>query len=350
MLELLGDSGAATVAGLAGGVVLGLAARMGRFCTLGAIEDLLYGGCDLRARMWGVAIAVAVLASFGLVAIGALDPEQTVYLSVAWFPMASITGGLLFGYGMALAGNCGFGALARAGGGDLRAFVILLVMGLAAYATMSGPLAWARVLTFPPVPPSVAPGIAHGIAAVTGLWVPAIGLVLGAGLLIAAIAPSRMRAAPASIGWGALVGLSVACGWAATQWIADTGFDGRPVVSHSFAAPIGETMLYAMTATGRSLSFGVGSVAGVLIGSFLGSLARGQFRWEACEDPRELGRQLAGASLMGVGAVLAVGCSVGQGLSAFSVLAWSAPVTLAAIVAGAAFGLRQLIAGFTPAE
>jgi len=74
---------------------------------------------------------------------------------------------------------------------------------------------------------------------------------------------------------------------------------------------------------------------------------KGHFRWEACEDPRELRRQVLGAVLMGFGAVLALGCTIGQGISAFSVLAYSAPLTLAAILAGAAFGLRQLITGFS---
>ncbi|GLT12142.1 hypothetical protein GCM10007928_43750 [Sulfitobacter porphyrae] len=75
---------------------------------------------------------------------------------------------------------------------------------------------------------------------------------------------------------------------------------------------------------------------------------KGHFRWEACDDPRELGRQILGAALMGFGAVITVGCSVGQGLSAFSVLAYSAPLTLACIMAGVAVGLRQLILGFAP--
>jgi hypothetical protein len=52
---------------------------------------------------------------------------------------------------------------------------------------------------------------------------------------------------------------------------------------------------------------------------------------------------------MGVGAILAVGCSVGQGISAFSVLAYSAPVPFVAIFLGAAIGLKQLITGFAPA-
>jgi len=107
-------------------------------------------------------------------------------------------------------------------------------------------------------------------------------------------------------------------------------------------------MLYLMTSSGNSISFGTGSVIGVLIGALAGSLYKGHFRWESCDDPRELRRQILGAALMGIGAVVAVGCSVGQGLSAFSVLSYSAPLTLLCIMIGAALGLRQLILGFAP--
>jgi len=103
-----------------------------------------------------------------------------------------------------------------------------------------------------------------------------------------------------------------------------------------------------MTSSGNNLNFGVGSVLGVLMGAFIGSLIKGHFRWEACEDPRELKRQILGAALMGVGAVVAFGCTIGQGVSAFSVLFYGAPVALLSIIAGAAIGLRQLITGFVP--
>lgn len=120
-----------------------------------------------------------------------------------------------------------------------------------------------------------------------------------------------------------------------------------PVNSHTFTSPLGETLLYLMTSSGGGLSFGVGSVAGVLIGAFIGSLIKGHFRWEACEDPRELTRQVLGAILMGFGAALAMGCTIGQGISAFSLLTLNAPLVFAAIFAGAALGLRQLITGLS---
>ena len=337
--------------GLIGGLALGLAARLGQFCTLGAIETAVYGDDQRRLRLWGIVVGVAIFGTQLAARQGLIDLPQTMYHQFAWNPLASIFGGLLFGYGMAMAGNCGFGALARLGGGDLRSFVIVLVMGIAALATISGPLAYLRVLAFPTRPAEGAlPGIAQSLGAWTGQSVTMIGLAIGALVILVALSSARFRAAPAMIFWGALPGLAVVSAWWGTQWMASTGFEGTPVVAHTFAAPLGEAILYSMTASGRSLSFGVGSVVGVWIGAFAGSLIKGHFRWEACEDPRELRRQILGAALMGVGAVVAIGCSIGQGLSAFSVLAWSAPVTVLAIIAGAALGLRQLIEGFAPAE
>ena len=139
-------------------------------------------------------------------------------------------------------------------------------------------------------------------------------------------------------------------GWLGTYWIYSHGFEALPIVSHSYSEPVGETILFAMNGSVRPLSFGIGSVAGVWLGAFIGSMIKGHFRWEACEDPRELRRQILGAVIMGIGAVVALGCTVGQGITAFSLLAISAPVTLLAIFAGAALGLRQLIEGFQVAE
>jgi uncharacterized membrane protein YedE/YeeE len=351
MLDLLGEANTVALIGLLGGIALGLAARIGRFCTLGAIEDALYGSDDRRLRMWGIAIGSAIIGAHLAGAAGLFDMGRTAYLGQAWNPLGSIIGGLLFGYGMALAGNCGYGALARLGGGDLRSFVIVLVLGLSAYVFLSGPLAQARVWLFPV---DAAAGAPQGLGALLerslGLSPLLTGLVAGTALIALALGSARMRRSPRHIFWGAVVGLAVVSGWIGTHWVATTGFAAEPVQSHSFVTPIGDTLFYAMTASGNTLSFGVGSVLGVVLGAWLGSFSRGHFRWEACEDPRELRRQITGAALMGPGALIAMGCSIGQGVSAFSVLAFSAPVTFLAIVAGAALGLRQLIAGFAPAE
>jgi len=349
MDDMISDAGLVAMVGLFGGILLGLAARIGRFCTLGAIEDLYYGEKTLRLRMWGIAIGVSVVGTFGLSLTGLLDLQQTLYLGRSWNPLANIFGGLVFGYGMALAGNCGYGALARVGGGDLRSLLIVLIMGISAYVTLGGPLSSVRIWAFG-ITEDVAglATFAQSLAQISGSSVEISGIAIGMGILCLTLLNGNLRREPSYIFWGAIAGLAIVSGWAGTQWVASTGFDATNVVTHTFSAPIGETMLYAMTSSGNSISFGTGSVVGVIIGAFLGSLFKGHFRWEACDDPRELRRQILGAALMGIGAVVAVGCSVGQGLSAFSVLAFSAPVTLACIMAGAAIGLRQLILGFAP--
>lgn len=334
---------ASALLGLAIGLILGLASRIGRFCTLGALEDALYGGSFVRLRQWGVAIGVAMILNHLALSQGLIDTGGTLYLGQVWYPLGSVLGGLLFGYGMAMAGNCGFGALARLGGGDLRSLMIVLVMGMTAYATLSGPLAAWRVALMPQTaPPPSPPGIAQDLSRLGGApWIWGVGI--GALVLALALASRSARAAPAKMGWGAAVGAAVALAFVGTSWLAYTSFDAVPVVAPTFASPVGETMIWVMTASGQSLSFAVGCVSGVVVGALIGSVRKGHFRWEVCDDARELGRLIAGATMMGIGGVVAAGCSVGQGLSGLSLLAWSGPVTLAAICAGAALGLRRLI-------
>ncbi|MEQ3626793.1 MAG: YeeE/YedE family protein [Celeribacter sp.] len=346
MLTGISEPVLSALIGLGGGLLLGLAARLGRFCTLGAIEDALYGGTSLRLRAWGLAIALSVTGVFTLAAAGLLPLGDVFYLRPGWNPFAHLGGGLVFGYGMALAGTCGYGALARLGGGDLRAMVIVLVMGTAALATLIGPLAPLRVALFPPdlLPTTGATGLAQTAARLTGL--PALPLGAGAGLIASALLIRPLLRQPRVALGAVLVAGAVLSGWAGTAWLWQNGFDGIRPQSHTFAAPPGETLLWLMTGGLRPVGFGIGSVVGVVIGACIGCLRQRRFRWEACEDPRELRRQIAGAALMGAGAVVAQGCTIGQGISAASTLSYGAPLTLVGIGAGAALGLRQLIAGF----
>lgn len=350
MLDLIGEDMSMALIGLIGGVALGLAARIGRFCTLGAIEDLFYGGDTRRLRMWGVAIGVAAIICHAAALAGLLDLDGIFYLSNAFSPAAAIVGGLIFGYGMALAGSCGFGALARLGGGDMRSFVVVAVLGVASYAALSGPLAGWRVALFPvtPLAADQTAGIVQAMQATIPISAPLWGLILGGCLLGVSVWSKAVWAKPMGLFWGAIVGLAVSGGFIGTHWVSQTGFEAHMVQSHTFSAPVGETVLWIMMGSALPLSFGIGSVIGVLLGALIGSIRKGHFRWEACDDPRELRRQITGAGLMGIGAVIASGCTIGQGVSAFALLAYSAPVTLAAIFLGAYLGLRQLIEGGLP--
>lgn len=338
----------AALVGLGGGIVLGLAARLGDFCTLGALESAVYGRDQKRLRLWGIVLGTAIIGTQFGVLWGAIDLSSTLYHALAWNPLGSILGGLIFGYGMAMAGNCGFGALVRFGGGDLRSLVVVVVMGIFGFVALSGPLAPLRVAFFPQPEATGPQGILHDLTRLSGLPSTAVVLILGSGAIIWALSHAPLRARLDMIGWGITAGLAVVWCFAGTTWVQEASLGEVAVEGPSFTAPVGRTLIFLMTSTAGGITFSVGSVIGVLAGALLGSVLRGMFRWEACEDPRELGRQVGGAVLMGIGGVIAMGCSVGQGVTGFAALAWSGPVTLAAIGIGAMMGLRRLIEGYQP--
>ena len=338
----------AAVVGLVGGIVLGLAARLGDFCTLGALESAVYGQDQKRLRLWGIVLGVAILGTQLGALAGWINLSATFYHSIMWNPLASIVGGLIFGYGMAMAGNCGFGALVRFGGGDLRSLVVVVVMGIFGFIALSGPLAPLRVALFPQ-PAAIEPqGIIADLTGLTGIPPVAIIVLFAVGAFGWALSYAPLRQKPDMLGWGVAAGLAVVWCFAGTTWVDDQSLGAIGVEGPSFTAPVGRTLIFLMTSPAGGITFSVGAVVGVLLGALLGSTIRGLFRWEACEDPRELGRQVGGAALMGIGGVIAMGCSVGQGVTGFATLAWSGPVTLAAIAIGAIVGLRQLIGGFQP--
>lgn len=329
--------------GLGIGVLLGVCARLGDFCTMGALEKALLGRDFRRLHIWSLALGVAILSSHLADALGLADIGRTFYFSIAWNPIASIAGGLLFGYGMSMAGNCGFGALVRAGDGDIRSVLIVVVLGISTYATLAGPLAPLRVLIFPQRDQVGRHGMGEAWASLTGLDAVWLAMLSGAGLIVAGLWHPRVRGSLLTLICATGVGLTVALALIGTTFLADHSMGAIQVEGPSFTAPVGRTLLYVMTATGVLPSFSVGLVFGTLAGAVIGSLWRRSFRWEACDDPRELGRQLGGAIMMGIGGVVAMGCTIGQGLTATSLLAWSGPVTLAAITAGAWVGLQRLL-------
>ncbi|MRX51217.1 YeeE/YedE family protein [Paracoccus sp. S-4012] len=330
--------------GLLCGVLLGGASRVTDFCTLGALETAMLGRDFRRLHIWAVALGTAILATQIGVGMGLVNRGGTVYHAVIWNPVASISGGLVFGYGMALAGNCGFGAALRAGAGDIRSIILLGVIGVSAYATLSGPLAPIRAGLFPQWEQTSPNGMDVTFNALTGLPPALLGLALGAGLIWQGMRHPRLSGSLAAAGGAMGVGLAVALSLIGTSVLQDWSVSAIYVEGPSFTAPVGRSILYVMTATGTVPGYSVGMVFGTMLGAFLVCWLRGEFHWEACDDARELGRMLCGAVLMGVGGAVAIGCTIGQGLTATATLAWSGPVTLVAICAGAYVGLQRLVA------
>lgn len=333
-----------TLLGFALGILLGFVARRGRFCTLGAIEDAVYGGNMLRLRAWALATAVAIAGVHGLEALYALDLSRAIYTPARLEWGGALIGGLLFGLGMALAGTCGFGMLLRLGGGDLRALVVFLVMAVTAVMTMRGVTGLARLAVTTPLTAELGAAsqrlpdlVGRGGAAAP------IGLAVAVLLAAAALAHRGLWRGRAVLLTGAAIGLIIVAGWSATGVAGYDPFETRRIESFSFVAPLGETLLFLMLASGLRPDFPVGAVTGVIVGAFLAAHSAGEFRWEAPDDARELRRHVLGAFLMGLGGIAALGCTIGQGITGLSTLSLGSALAIGAIFLGARFGLYWLV-------
>ena len=127
--------------------LFGIIAQRTHFCTMGAISDIVNMRDWTRMRMWGMAVGVAMIGFYTLVAAGLIDPAKTLYASNRFIWLSAFVGGLLFGFGMVLASGCGSKTLVRMGGGNLKSVVVFVVMGVAAFVTLKGMTAVLRVAT-----------------------------------------------------------------------------------------------------------------------------------------------------------------------------------------------------------
>jgi uncharacterized membrane protein YedE/YeeE len=294
-------------------------------------------------RAFALALTVAIAASQALDAAGLIDLRRSLYAQASFAPLVVLSGGLLFGYGMVLANGCGARALVLLPGGNLRSFVVLVSLGIAAYATLSGLIAPLRLAASSIGTVSAAPDLpallaAGGISETTARL--ALGLGVASALTFLALRGAA-RGETRTLACGAAIGLAVAAGWYATGVLGADDFTPAPLASLTFVAPVGETIQYAMLATGMRPSFGVAVVAGVFAGAFVTALATGSARLEGFSDPQGMARSMAGGALMGIGGALALGCSIGQGLTGLSTLAPASFVAAAGILGGAWVALRR---------
>lgn len=337
--------------GFVGAMIFGAVANKTHFCTMGSISDWINIGTKNRFRAWMLAMAITLVGTQMMVALGWIDITESIYLGSNFNWAGYMVGGLIFGIGMTIGSGCGQRSLVRAGGGNLKSVVVLLVMGITAYTTLRGLFAPIRIelsaLTSIDLAEQGLPD--QGIATILSSWIGVdaqtillvLTLLIATGVLLFAFADRSYRKDFDNILAAFTIGFLVTGGWYVTGVIGNDEFEPVPIESLTFIAPSGNTINYVMTFTGATINFGIAVVLGVIAGSLLYAIATKSFRIETFASRGDLINHLVAGLLMGFGGVLAAGCTIGQGITGMSTLALGSLLALISIIAGSALTIKM---------
>lgn len=350
-MEELSNLHIVALLGFAIALVFGFVGNKTHYCSMGAISDAVNMGAKGRLGSWFFAIGIAIFGAQFLFIRGLVDLNASVYLSPDLYILSYVLGGVLFGIGMTLAAGCGQRNLVRLGGGNLKALVVVLVLGFTAYMTMRGLLAYVRLNWIYEINADLTAqgvndqSIFSYIGALFNLedttWIRKIGGFLVAfGFIFYAFKHREFRTSFNNVLAGLVIGGCVVAAWYVTGFIGQDDFDPVTPQGMAFIGPTGNTLSYLMTFTGAEINFGIAVALGMITGSFIYAVISGNFRIETFSNKSEMVSHLIGAVLMGFGGVLSFGCTVGQGITGMSTLAIGSILTLVSIIFGSALTMK----------
>ncbi len=347
------------------GLVMGYIVNKTNFCTMGAVSDLVNIGDSSRLKSWMLAAVVAVIGVNLSQLFGLFDISQSriPYTNSLFFWPRYILGGLLFGIGMTYASGCGNKILIRLGGGNLKSLIVLIIAGVMAYLMTRTDFygiifhSWMQ-----PISPDLAAfGINdQSLPSLLSFLLPMIeynilnvlfGLIIPLLIIFYFFKGGKFNNFDHILS-GIVVGLVVTLAWLLTggsmgqEWIETNNFLDNPypsvgVQSFTFINPMAETIVYVGNAANSYyLTFGVTALLSVIAGSFIYSITSSSFRVEWFASTDDFVRHLIGAVLIGIGGVLSLGCTIGQGVTGISTLALGSFITLASIILGAALTMK----------
>ncbi len=328
--------------GLFLGLVFGAVVQRSGFCMSAVVSNLVLMRDFRQFHAFLLAITIAVVGTHVLGISGLVDIGTSAYLSSSMNWSGAILGGMVFGFGTILAGGCIGRTVVRAGEGNISAMLALLVIAVTAATTMYGPLESYRVWLYRETVFDISqtqasiPGLFNFSA---GIFVTLFSMICGAIILLT----GRNNRSPALLLAGAAIGLLIVGGWWVTGYLSQDDFSIHQPASLTYAGPLANSSY--MLATGSTLGdgamFGLSLLAGTLLGSFLMAISRGSFHWVK-PNSGNLWLVMLGSLLMGIGAILAGGCNIGNGLTGLSVLSVRSLIAVIAIFAGMRLGIYWL--------
>jgi uncharacterized membrane protein YedE/YeeE len=352
-------------------VIMGALVNKTNFCTMGAVSDWVNMGDTGRFRSWMFAIAIAMgglilLESGGMVDLDSYELKdlRPPYRMSNFEWLRYILGGVMFGIGMTLASGCGNKTLIRVGGGNIKSVVVLLIASYFAYLMAKTNFygvvfhSWMNPLSIDLAKMGITgQDVGRVVTGVTGAEDATnirtiVGGIFVLLLMIYVWKSSDFRKSFDNILGGLAVGHCVVAAWYLTagakgqEWLENTSFMDVPprgvgAQSFTFTSPMADTFDYALHITNTNfVTFGVMALAGVIAGSFLYAVIFRKFRIEWFQSGKDFLAHAIGGVLMGIGGVLALGCTIGQGVTGFSTMAIGSMMAFVSLVFGSALTMK----------
>ena len=347
-------------------VIMGAVTNRTNFCTMGAVSDWVNMGDTGRFRAWLLTIAVALAGALWVEWQGlfSFDDARIPYRHPTFAWPRYLLGGAMFGIGMTLAGGCGSKNLVRLGAGNFKSLFVVLIMGACAYLMTRTDFygivfaSWVTPISLDLAAAGIeSQEISRVIASFAGVEDVAMMRVIVGGILLVwllwvTIGSSALRSERDNVVAGVVIGAIIFGGWYLTggplgaEWIEANDFADEPaafvgIQSFTFVNPAGDIWAYAMSgADALMVTFGLVAVAGMIVGSFVYAVVSRGFRFEWFISGGDFVQHVIGAVLMGIGGVLGLGCTVGQGISGISTMAVGSVLTMLAIVISSALTMK----------
>lgn len=312
--------------GLLLGLAFGAVAQKTQFCFSGSIKDYILTKSTRRAASVIIAMITAIITTQAIGYIYNLDFSTTVFLNPNINYFTIILGGCLFGIGMMIADGCSSRHLIKFAQGDIHSLITLLFIAIFSYIAAKGllsePIAFITSIEFLKNINQFIPNNSTNI----------IIALLPLLLLLRLLAKYHERIP--SLWDGIAVGLIISLAWYVTGVIGDDEFNKVTLDSFRFVYPAGKTLEYFMFFNGSTLTFSITIILGIVIGAFIMSKFNKRYSFGCTSNSKgnKLKNSMIGGSLMGTGGIMAIGCTVGQGITGLSTLAFASLVAISSII------------------
>ena len=312
------------------GITFGAIAQKTQFCFSGSIKDYLLFSSTRRASSVVMAMLVVIISTQTLSHFYDIGLDESVWRSEEINYFSILLGGLLFGSGMTIADGCSSRHLVKFAQGDNKSLVTLIFIAIFAYASMEGQLNIAVYALYANETLRSLSSVLKNVA-LNPYFVSIVFMIILAFLVRT---PKRLP-----LLWdGVIIGLLVTLGWYITGvYGAQTlELDTRyvPTTSMSFVGPSARTLELFTQYKENHLDFGISLIMGVLIGASIMSKFNKKYSFGCAANMKihTLKNSMFGGALMGVGGIMTLGCTVGQGLTGLSTLALASFIAISSIL------------------